>query len=235
MDKFSVHFCDAVRDYLDFRTRKYPAKTVLKLICDRYQLDTVERMMLFRGISLPETAQNRVAKLCGLPPAGSLFHVDYFNQCLIIVSYLSGNRVFISCDGVLRDASGFHGKKIPEHLFLRSVDLIFKILESFQPAGIIFYADNQITRAEQLASVAGKLSGHVSVNCRMLMTGKADEELTSAHEGIICTADSAIIDRAQLPVFDLAKYALECTYNPAFQDLRNICSSTGFPLNSPVN
>lgn len=234
MDKFSVHFCDAVRDYLDFRTRKYPAKTILKLICDRYQLDAVERMMLFRGISLPETAQSRVAKLCGLPPAGGFFHVDYYNQCLIIVSYLSGNRVFISCDGVLRDASGFHGKKIPEHLFLRSVDLVFKTLESFRPAGIVFYADSQVTRAEQLASVAGKLSGHASVNCRMLVTDKADAELTSAAEGIICTADSAIIDRVQLPVFDLAKYILEHTYNPVFQDLRNICASTQFPRIPPV-
>ncbi|GAP42518.1 uncharacterized protein TBC1_11649 [Lentimicrobium saccharophilum] len=234
MDKFSVHFCDAIRDYLDFRARKYPAKSVLKLICDRYQLDAAERTMLFRGITLPETAQNRLAKLCGLPPAGSLFHVDYFNQCLIIVSYLTGKRVFISCDGVLRDASGFHGKKIPEHLFLRSVELVFKTLESFRPAGIIFYADNQINRADQLASVADELSGHASVNCRILMTDKADAELTSATEGIICTADSAIIDRAQLPVFDLAKYILENNFNPVFQDLRNICASTQFPQIPPA-
>jgi hypothetical protein len=234
MDKLSVHFCDAIRDYLDFRTRKYPEKNVLKLICDRYQLGAVERTMLFRGIALPETAQNRLAKLFGPPPADSIIHVDYFNQCLIIVSYLSGNRVFISCDGVLRDASGFHGKKIPEHLFLRSVDLIFKTLESFQPAGIIFYADSQITRAKQLSAVVTELFNRTSVMCRLRMTDKADDEMNSADDGVICTADSVIIDRTRLPVFDLAKYALEQTYDPVFQDLRNICASTQFPLTPPA-
>ena len=225
MDRFSVHFCDAIRDYLYFRERRYPAKSVLKLICDKYQLDAAERTMLFRGITLPETARTRLAKLCGTPAAGACFHVDYFNQCLIIVSYLSGNRVFISCDGVLRDASGFHGKKIPEHLFIRSVELIVQTLESFRPGGIIFYADSQISGAGRLASVATELFGHTSVSCHMLMTEKADEALASVAGGIICTADSAIIDRTGLPVFDLAKYVLEHTFNPVFSDLRNICAS----------
>lgn len=234
MIEISEHLQLAIRDYLDFQERKYPAKSVLKLICDRYGLNSAERAILFRGVALPETADARNRKLTAAPPNGATLNIDFFNQSLIVVSYLAGNSLFVSCDGILRDASGFHGKKIPEHLFARAVELICETIGQLNPPGITLFADTQINHAEEMAAISEAIFSDLPFESNIRMTREADRELASLRSGVICTADSVIIDRTVLPVFDLALLVLTSRFRAEFTDLREFCSQnlylTGPPL-----
>jgi len=46
--------------------------------------------------------------------------------------------------------------------------------------------------------------------------------LEEKSEGILCTSDSVIIERAGIQIFDLARHCLEHHFQPDFTDLRLI-------------
>ncbi len=223
MTAFRPEFCRAIQDYLFFLERRYPVKEVLKLICGRYQLTANERSMLFRGISLPEVCRIREQKYSLEPSPGATFYADFFNQILIVLSYLAGQLVFISCDGWLRDASGFHGKRIPENLFLRSLRLVYGSLSMLEPEEVVCFADTQISRVETWTAMAGDVARELGLHCRLEITDLADKKLIQSENGVLCTADSAIIERSVLQVFDLARYTLDRNFNAVYTDLRLVC------------
>ncbi len=107
--------------------------------------------MLYRGISSEEENTIRKEKLVDEKfVENQPLHIDGFNQILTIASYLNGNKVFISTDGFLRDASEIHGKIFRTELLERSVELIITCLDSMKLNDIVFYIDKQLNNHEQI-------------------------------------------------------------------------------------
>lgn len=48
---------------------------------------------------------------------------------------------------------------------------------------------------------------------------KPDLQMVKMQNGLLATADSSLIDRSSLPVFDLAAYVLEEKFSASFLDL----------------
>ena len=61
--EISKVFTAAVADYQFLLDQKYPQKSVLKLVGDRYALSAIERSILYRGISARNDAEFRRSKL----------------------------------------------------------------------------------------------------------------------------------------------------------------------------
>lgn len=209
-DRFSL----AIADYLYLLERNYPDKSMLKMVGDRYALPAHERVMLYRGLATAEQIKARGAKQVTRFDAGSFVAVDGFNVCRTVGSYLSGNFVFEGLDGFLRDVSEIHRKKLNWDILTRSLRLILGYLKSHHAGKVHFYFDKPISHS-------GKMVAH----CQLLMeemeiAGVAETVFSPDHclremdEGVICTADSYVIDTAKRPAFDLAKQVLETNFQP---------------------
>lgn len=215
--KFSSDFSKAVVDYFILLQKKYPQKAILKLVGDRYKLTGVERSIMYRGISTESENISRKEIFLKELPSGKTLAADSFNQILTIASYLNGNIVFISTDGILRDASEMHGKIFRTELLDRSINLIFEYCKSLELKQIAFYIDQQVNYHEKLNN---SLSRIISTS-QIISSDQVDNALVNLSSGIIATSDSQIIDKTKLKIFDLSFQTLKFHFNPHFLDLSN--------------
>ena len=79
------HFIKAAKDYFYLAQKGYPPRGFLQLVGDRYELTSLERTMLYRGIAPGIIAEQRKQKLSGLDAIQNqeLF-IDGFNVILTI-------------------------------------------------------------------------------------------------------------------------------------------------------
>ena len=153
---FTKNFLNAINDYQYLLDKKYPQKAIIKIICDRYSLSSIERTILFRGITSQENAKIRQIKITNKENVkNNILYVDAYNVLITISSYLFGNVVFVANDNFLRDASEVHGKVFRYNFFKRSVGLIIEYLKILEPKETIFYLDNPV-------SYSGELSGFLN-------------------------------------------------------------------------
>jgi hypothetical protein len=223
MKTFPPSFQQAATDYLYLLGRGYSQKTILKLTGDHYKLSGTERNMLFRGVSSQESSANRSKKQWSISdmPAEKLL-VDTANQLFTIASYLKGNAVFISTDGFLRDASGIHGKAMPEPVLQRSIELAIHYLKLSGTKHHAFFVDVQMQQMKTLMPVIHEIAMQHGLSLEIIISGSVDQLLESAGEGLVCTSDSEIIEKTSQPVFDLARHTLSHFFSPQFSDLREI-------------
>ena len=84
----------AVQDLLYLLEREYPKKPAIELVGNRYRLSSEERMILFRGVFIRSTCENRTRKRSrshGFTPQCCV--IDCYNVFITIESYLSGRLV----------------------------------------------------------------------------------------------------------------------------------------------
>lgn len=215
---FSDSFVRALNDYFYLIERSYPARGSLKLVSDRYGLQGRERSMLYRGIFEPEAAAKRKKRLLAdLMEVDAPLMIDGLNVLVIVASYLQGLPVFISNDGMLRDAAKGRkdhssGPKLPA-----AVDLLTGYLSQLQDTNPVVYLDQQVPSHGWISTAltkAGVNGVHVSSH--------TDRELAGQLKGVLCTSDTEIIEHSVLPVFDLACAVLEQSFNPEFINLQEL-------------
>ncbi|MBN2174181.1 MAG: DUF434 domain-containing protein [Bacteroidales bacterium] len=212
--KTSINFQSAANDYLFLLDQGYPQKSILKLVGDRYKLSGGERSMLYRGISKKLENNGRKGKIHNGSIAENKLFIDAFNQLITIASYLNGSMVFISTDGFLRDASEIHGKLFRKNLLKRSVELVIEFIKYSSPGSVEFVVDEQISKHQMIFDSIIDFNNSSEIKCSVELTDKADRYLIQRPVGLIATSDSQIIDKSELPVFDLAWNTLHYFYKP---------------------
>ena len=212
----SKHFTDAVNDYRYLLEKAYPQKSILKLVGDKYQLTGTERSILFRGIATREKCRLRKSRnVRNLKPESTLF-IDGYNVIRTIGSCLSGKTVFISLDGFLRDAAEMHRSVLKERVLIQSINVMFEFLVKSQISRVTIYLDEPISKSGELASVLNDKFLKTGIDGHALTVHSPDHHLKEVKEGIICTADSAVVDNCQVKVYDLAKAILILNFKPEF-------------------
>jgi hypothetical protein len=227
MFAYSKDFPQAIKDYETFLWKKYPQKTVLKLVGDRYKLTGTERAMLYRGVTTFDKAAKRRSQLANPSHLKSMtLHVDAFNQLLTIGNYLRGQVVFLSFDGLLRDASGIHGKILEKFLPFRSVEIVISYLLKTEISGLKLYFDSQVSGYEAFIMNLRKALPDFVLQPEIVISNQVDKNLSTITDGIVCTSDSVIIDRITIKVFDLARSTIEYHFIPKFFDLEKIAADS---------
>ncbi|KKK81717.1 hypothetical protein LCGC14_2810640, partial [marine sediment metagenome] len=61
-DIITDEFTRALRDYAYMLNRNYPRKSILKIVGDRYLLNTFQRIMLSRGVFPENDIRGRIRK-----------------------------------------------------------------------------------------------------------------------------------------------------------------------------
>lgn len=221
----SEEFCKAAYDYSFLINRGYSGFSAKKFVGDHYALSGVERSMLFRGIFTSEESAERKSRM--LKPeaiADSTLHIDALNVVYSVSAYLEGKQLFIATDGLLRDAAEYHGKRIKKERIQKCMLLLFEYLDALQLERADFFVDKPLYNSRiiwndiRLRLSAGKLDGEVE------LFAKPDEILVKMKQGVLCSSDSEVIGKSDLPVFDLPRNLLHFHFKPDFCQLKKFCN-----------
>lgn len=213
---------DAAEDFRGLLSKGYPEKASLKLVGDHFALDTVQRMILFRGVSGRASAAARKARLVR-SVAGLACAVDGYNVLFSIQNYLLGRPLFIADDGVVRDAGGSYGRVANQGIFEKAMLLFADGLTATGAASVSVFLDSPVSHSgqhrEELESLLReRLPSAVSVVKSadfMLVSLGSGNKLSAA----IATSDSAVIDRSGGPVFDLSRFIIERAFSNRWERL----------------
>jgi len=215
----TARFRAAIADFRYLLERNYSHTSALRVVGDRYQLDSPQRSMLYRGISPRETARLRRARMVE-SAAGAKVAVDCYNVLYTVTNYLYGRPLFICDDGFLRDSGELHEDK-PESLD-RAVALLFRVMRSEPPAALAFYLDSPVSRSGELALELRRRLAEARIAGTAEAVRSPDHLLKEHREGLIATSDSSVIDRAQVGVVDLARKVIEGSFEARFIALDTI-------------
>ncbi len=233
--QITENFRQAMMDYIFLLEKKYPEKALHELVSTRYALNHFERSILFRGITTRKIAEKRKSRLISTPKwnNGTMelwnnqpLHIDLFNVLFTIAAYLRGYPVYISMDGLLRDASESHGSGDWEVHLDKSLDLLVDFLPGLQAGKIFYYVDNPIEYGGEICEKLFRITNNLKPDSEIIVADSPDSLIIDTNAGIIATSDSLIIDRSPLPVLDLPKILLESQFKPDLLKLSGIIKNS---------
>jgi hypothetical protein len=211
---FTENFSNALQDYIFLIEKKYPEKTVLEMVSTRYSLNHSERSMLYRGITRQEIADHRKNKLITIEQLNNrTLHLDLFNILFTIAAYLRGFPVYQANDGFVRDASESHGKGDWQVQLDIGLDILLEFLEGLPSEQHFIYLDNSLDYGIAISEKLNERGRIGHARFRLVKDPTPDHLVREAKEGIIATSDSTIIDKSNLPVFDLPAFIIRQSFN----------------------
>jgi hypothetical protein len=210
----------ACQDYFYLMDHHFPERGVLKLVGDRYRLSGDERTVLYRGISSRKHSQVRNALLTETVTGKNLM-IDGYNVLFTLLNYRLGRITFISTDGILRDAGALRGRFREEQTFTSCIELLLTHLVTMKPATVDIYLDSPVSHSEKHAAAISAKMNELNISGRCYVVKSADWALKNSKDCVIATSDTAIIEKAMLPVVDLPAYVLERAYDARFLRLED--------------
>lgn len=218
----SADFRAGARDYRFLLDKGYPVDASIKLVGDRYRLDTSCRMILFRGILSGDLSRSNAQRLIRGLEQESRIAVDGYNVLFTITNYLRGHPLFVSTDGFLRDAGGAHGRVADAAQFLAAADELCASLAALGIGCAAIYLDAPVSRSAEHAAVLRNALTSRGVDGEVRLVPGADGFVAAWEGDAAVTSDSAIVAKAKAPLFDLARHMLETRYGASFPDLSEI-------------
>jgi hypothetical protein len=213
-------FKQALNDYYFLMNRGYPEKGSLKLVGDRYQLSTNLRTILYRGISSTAKTAERKRRITKLP--SDTLAIDGYNVLFTLLNYRLGSFVFISNDGICRDAGSLFGKIPKESIFNDCVTMLIDYLSEFNAVFTKLYLDLPVSSSKKHHALLLKMAGERISNLEILLVKSADQSLLADSSKVLATSDSAIIDSSKKPILDIPKTIIEWKYNHSITDLGSL-------------
>jgi hypothetical protein len=218
----STHdFREACSTYKLLREKGYPEKATLKLVGDRHRLSRTQRNCLFRGVIADGTALRRRARLVAAAAvSGQVLALDWYNVLITVESYLRGETLFLSDDGVVRDASATHGSYRTGALTPRAMEEIMAMITRLSPSRVEVYLDLPIAFSARMAEELRSRLAALPCDSNVALARSADYPL-KASDGIVASSDSAVLDGCGRAI-DLARVVLEDRFGfspPAVHDL----------------
>lgn len=205
---FSDQLKQAANEYFWMLSRGYPQASALKLVGDKFMLPRDIRQILYRGIVADEQAQSRRKKLAAIAK-GDLVLIDTYNVLFTVNNYLLGRPVFISNDGILRDAGEMRGRIINKPQFSRSVSLMLDVLLLWPEATYVHYLDEPVSHSGRLSIELCKDMVQMGIEGDAFVVQSPDHMLKTVKSEAICTSDGGIIDNYRGKVIDLPRFLLQ--------------------------
>ncbi|HLO60653.1 MAG TPA: DUF434 domain-containing protein [Bacteroidales bacterium] len=216
-------FRQACTDYFYLVNHHYPERSVLKLVGDRYLLSGDQRTVLYRGISSEKRSLLRNS-LLQAKIAGTYLIIDGYNVLFNLLNYRLGKITFVSTDGIVRDAGALHGRFREEHTFTDCIELLLIQVAAMKPATVDIYLDSPVSHSERHATAISDRMHELNLTGGCYVVKSADWVLKNCKDCVIATSDTAIIEKALLPVVDLPAVVLERAYGAGFLQLGKLIS-----------
>ncbi len=217
-NEFSNDFLRAAGEYLWMLSKGYPQKSSLKFVGDKFMLSRDMRQVLYRGISASDQAAVR-REMIGSVRQGDLVLVDAYNVLFTINNYLLGKPLFISNDGMLRDAGEMRGRIVNKPVFSRAVCLLLDVLKEWTGATYVLYLDEPVSHSGRLSIELSKDMIQMDIKGEANTVKSPDHMLKHENSDAICTSDTTIIDQYHGQIIDLPRFLLEKYFQPNFPTL----------------
>ena len=140
--------------------------------------------------------------------------IDGYNVLFTVLNYRLGRLVFISTDGILRDAGSLHGKIRNNDLFYDCITLLFDFFAIKTPAYLNIFLDSPVSHSAKHKNIIDKALGQYFLNGSCKLVKSPDIEIKQNNDGIICSSDTAIIDRTENHIADIPRAVLENNFRP---------------------
>ena len=189
------------------------------MVGDKYKLTRDMRQVLYRGISSESLAEERNKKIGSVLP-GDVVLIDTYNVLFTIHNYLLGKPVFISNDGILRDAGEMRGRIVNKELFNRAVELLLDQLKEWSGSSFILYLDEPVSYSGRFSIELSKDMVKMDIEGDARTVKSPDDELKREKSDAICTSDGAIIDHYKGRVVDIPHLLLVKYFQPVFPSFR---------------
>ncbi len=205
---FTDQLQEAAGEYFWMLSRGYPQASALKLVGDKFMLPRDMRQILYRGIVADEQAKLRRKKIAGITKGDHVL-IDTYNVLFTVNNYLLGRPVFISNDGMMRDAGEMRGRIINKPQFSRSVSLMLDVLLMWPGATYVHYLDEPVSHSGRLSIELCKDMVQMGIEGDAHTVLSPDHMLKTVRSEAICTSDGGIIDHYKGKVVDLPRFLLE--------------------------
>jgi len=198
---------EAANDLRWLLSHGYPKEASLTLVGNKFALPKPLREVLRRGVLPQEVADSRKAKRVG-PSAlrGNRVGLDGHNVLITLSSALRGEVVLLADDGFIRDIAGVSASFKVDENGQRAIKLILETLKELQVEEVLFLLDAPMSHSRELAKRIKEELKNIGLegSCEALIN---PEKVLEEFEGIVCTADGHLIDKAKR-VFDLAGHII---------------------------
>ncbi|UCE59418.1 MAG: DUF434 domain-containing protein [Phycisphaerales bacterium] len=191
----------SVVEYSWLLTRGYAEGSALKLVGDRYNLTSRQRLAIMRSACSDQSLKRRsVAKVTPDQCRGTSIGIDGYNLLITVESALSGGLVLVGRDGCYRDLASVHGtyRKVEETV--PALDMIIDYLDALDFPRVDWYLDRPVSNSARLKTLmAGVLEDRTAratsrATWNIELVGSPDRMLVDS-AGVIATSDSAVLDR----------------------------------------
>jgi len=215
---FPDHVRQAAEEYLWMLSKGYPQNATLKLVGDKFMLPRDMRQVLYRGVIPEKQAETRRKKIASVGK-GDLVLIDTYNVLFTVNNYLLGRPLFISNDGLLRDAGEMRGRIINKPQFSRSISLMLEVLQMWPGATFVHYLDEPVSHSGRLSIELCKDMVQMGIEGDAFTVRSPDRSLIEEQSDAICTSDGGIIDPYKGRVIDLPRFLLQHYFQPDFPEL----------------
>lgn len=197
----------AVGHYSWLLSRGYAQTSALKLVGDRFSLNSRQRLAVMR--SACTDAQQVLRKQKEVPLSaltGRTVFLDGYNILITLEAALSGGVLLIGRDGCIRDLSGLHGtwRKVSETL--PAIELAVETLTQFSPRQVFWLLDRPVSNSGRLKTLLENFLKSRRLNWQVEIHQNPDQILRQSPEPV-ATSDSAVLDECPC-WFNLTEAAL---------------------------
>lgn len=187
---------EGVSDLSYLLSRGYAEKSALKLIGDRYQLKTRQRMSIMRRSCSDQSLQTRNERhITPTNLKGKKIAIDGYNLLITIESALSNGILLKGRDGCYRDLASVHGsyKKVEETL--PALKIIGDTLKKLEVGHVQWYLDKPVSNSGRLKGIMYEMAETHQFNWDIELDFNPDRVLAGI-DAIVITSDGWILDEA---------------------------------------
>ena len=198
---------NAAQDLRWMLERGYPREQSLQLVGNRYALDRQQRHLMKRAVFSPLQAKRRSAKLISFSElAGKNLVLDAYNIIITIESGLQDRQLVVADDGVVRDIAGVSAGFRPSENTQAAIQLVADALKQARIKSVKAFFKSSMSKSGDLCSFFDTMLAQQGISS----AGRTERSIETAipgEKGVVITAHSGIMDRAEL-LFDLAGYII---------------------------
>lgn len=189
-------------------SRGYPKTASLKLVGDRFGLTRRQRTALQRIAASDEERARRQAKEAPLEElAGRGLLIDGYNVLLTVEAALGGGVVLAARDGTFRDMAAMSGHYRRVDQTVPALERIGALLAGRSCGGARWLLDRPVSNSGRLKRLIEVTAAGHGWRWEVELAASPDRLLSQA-EGLIASADSAVLDRCRRWV-NLARHVVE--------------------------
>ena len=184
---------EACADLCWLLSRGYSDKSASTLVGDKFALTERQRIAVRRCACSDQALEARRERAISMSAlAGSRVEIDGHNALTTVEAALAGGVVLVGRDGSYRDMASMHGnfKRVAETP--KAIGLIGRTLAGYG-ARALWYLDAPVSNSARLKQLILEIAAGEGWDWQVELVPDPDRVLAIS-EGIVATADSAILD-----------------------------------------